>query len=254
MSDALPSSLQPVLTSDYPIRPRLLFLLQRREGVAPQAFEQALRRCREKFPAAVEARSVIARAGAAIAEEQQFIDRAFGALPVTPVDGYLAIDLESYEPGPADFQRLFAIAADCLTPARDVIDAAGSTAYAGIANLPIPGYAPLSMILILDRAAHLSLEQYNRWWVHHGHDHRQTNLGQAGYHQLHIAPEYNSAAAEAAGVSTSEQCIIDMMYLGSRKAAFSPGDPESAETKRISAEIGEHVGYGQVRGSFFREL
>lgn len=255
MSNTLPSSLQPVLASSYPIRPRLLFLLQRQSGVTSQQFAQALSRCRQQFPAdAVGAGSVVARAGIGLEEEQSFIGQIFGGAPVKSLDAYLTLDLESYEPSVADFERLIGLARTCLEPAAGLIDGAASTVFVGVANLAIPGYAPLAMILNLNRAPHHSLEDYNSWWVHHGDDHRITNPGQVGYHQLHSVPEYNAAAAKAAGVSVSELCIIDMMYLGSKQHAVSAGDPDSAETQRVSAEIGQNVAFGTIRGSFFREL
>lgn len=254
MSDSLPAALAPVGASAYPRRPRLLFLLKRRPEVDQDQFEKALERCRRQFPAAVAADSVIVRAAAALQAEQQFICEMFGGAPVALIDGYVTVDLESYDPAPADFERLFSIATTCLAPLADVIDHSGTVAYAGVANLAIPGYAPLSMVLILDKADHLTLEQYHSWWVRHGDDHRRTFPDQAGYHQLHSAPEYSARAAEAAGVSTSDQCIIDMMYLGSRQAATGPGNPDQQDADRISAEIGSHVGFGNVRGSLFREL
>lgn len=254
MSNTLPSLLQPVLASNYPLRPRLLFLLQRQSGATVEQFEQALIRCREQFPAAVSAGSIIARAGIRIEEEQVFIGKIFQGAPVAPIDGYLALDLESYVPNDADFERLLDLARTCLEPASGVIDLPQSTVYAGIVNLAIPGYAPIAMILILNHAAHLTQLQYNEWWVHHGDDHRQMNRGQAGYHQLHSAPEYNDLAAKASGASASEQRIIDMMYLGDIKHAVSAGDPDSADTQRVGAEIGQHVGFSGLRGSFFREL
>lgn len=255
MSNTLPPLLQPVLASNYPLRPRLLFLLQRQAGATVEQFEQALTRCRRQFPAdAVATGAVIARAGIRIEEEQAFIGKIFRGAPVAPIDGYLALDLESYAPSDADFERLIALAKTALEPASGVIDLPQSTVYAGIVNLAIPGYAPIAMILLLNHAAHLTQLQYNEWWVHHGDDHRQMNRGQVGYHQLHSAPEYNDRAAQASGAKASEQRIIDMMYLGDIKYAVSAGDPESPDTKRVGAEIGQHVGFNGLRGSFFREL
>lgn len=247
----------PVFKSPYPYRPRLLFVLQRRADVSPDAFTQALRDWRRRKEFAVEAGSIIARAGAAIVAEQEIIVGRFraGGIEVTPLDGYVSLDMESYDPTPADFDTLLKAANGCLDVLAGVINPAESMAFAGIANLVIPGFAPISMILILNRAKGLSLKQYNGWWVRHGDDHRRMNPAQVGYHQLHIAPEFNTLAAKSAGVATTDRCIIDHMYLRRPSDGFSDtDDPSSEENHSLWADIYAHVSMAAVSGSFMQEL
>lgn len=257
MTIAIPAALQPVLGSIYPHRPRVLYILRKRAGASREAFAGALRGWRESWGYAVAPGSIAARAGAAMVEEQQQIDGRFGAggMEVTAFDGYVSLDLECYEPGAEDFARLFDTAKGCLDSLAEVADLAQSVALAGVANLVIPGGGPMSMILVLDRLPSLSLEEYNAWWVHHADDHRRFNPAQTGYHQLHIAPEFNEAAARAAGTTTMPQCIIDIMYLGHLRDAFpKPGERSEAESKALNADIGKHVSFAGVSGSFFQEL
>ncbi len=250
----IPNALMPALKSRYLHRPRALFVLRRRPNVSHEAFEQALRdwRLQKKFGA-----SIIVQAGAARVEDQEFISGRFrlGGINVTPLDGYISLDVESYDPTPADFETLFKATEGCLDTLANVIDPAESIAFAGVANMVIPGIAPISMILILDRVKGLTLEQYNEWWATpHGDDHRRLNLTQIGYYQIHVAPEFNALAAKAAGVATTERCIVDIMYLARLKDAFSNLDPASEEARAFNIDIGAHVSMATVSGSFMQEL
>lgn len=254
MSLTIPNALQPALTSRYLHRPRALFVLRRRADVSRETFEQALCdwRREQKFEA-----GIIVHAGAAKVEDQEFLSGRFrlGGINVTALDGYVSLDVDNFEPTPADFEKLFKATEGCLGALCKVIDPAESIAFAGVVNLVIPGDAPISMILILDRVKGLTLEQYNQWWVDpHGDDHRRLNLTQIGYHQIHVAPEFNALAAKAAGVSTTERCIIDIMYLARLKDAFSNLDPKSEEARAFNADIGAHVSMATVSGSFMQEV
>jgi hypothetical protein len=258
MSLTIPKALEPALTSQYPHRPRVLFVLRRRPEASTAAFEQALSDWRRLWnaDADVDFGAIFARAGAAEVDAQASLDEQFRAsgAEVSAIDGYVSLDLECYEPGPDDFARLFKAAEGCLDTLLHVVDPAESIALAGVANLTIPGFAPLSLILLLDRLPALSVEQYNEWWVRHGADHRRTNLAQAGYHQLHVAPEFNALVARATGTVVTDRCVIDVMYLGSLGDAI-PSDPPSGDAARELAEdIGAHVSFTAVSGSFMREL
>jgi hypothetical protein len=253
----LPDTLMPVLESPYPHRPRLLFLLKRRQDVSHEIFEQALGDWRRQRQGDVGFGSVVARAGVAIPGEQELINARFraGGTEVTTIDAYVSLDLESYEPTAADFETLISAPDGCFDALGEAINPAESVAFAGIANLVIPGVAPLAMILLLDRAQRLSIAQYNEWWVRHGDDHRRLNPAQVGYHQLHIAPELNALAAAAAGVSTTDQCVIDVMYLGRLRDAFPRvGNRSKEEERALAADIGAHVSMATVSGSFLREV
>jgi hypothetical protein len=255
----LPAALLPVLKSPYPHRPRLLFLLKRRQDVSHETFEQALLDWRRQRQVDVGFGGVAVRAGVVIPEEQELINARFraGGTEVKTIDAYVSLDLESYEPTAADFETLISASGGCFGVLTDSINPAESVAFAGIANLVIPGVAPRAMILLLDRAQGLSIEQYNEWWVRHGDDHRRLNPAQVGYHQLHVAPELNAAAAAAAavGVSTTDQCVIDVMYLGRLRDAFpTVGNRSREEERALSADIAAHVSMATVTGSFMREL
>lgn len=257
MSITIPDTLDPVRNSRYPHRPRVLFLLRRRPDSSAEAFERAVRMWRTEREQGFGFGSITARAGVAMQEEQEAISGLFrrSGTEVVPIDGYVSFDLQSYAPAAADFEMIFQAAEGCLDTLRDVIVPAESIAYAGIANLVIPGVAPTSMILILNRTERISLKEYNEWWVRHADDHRQDNPGQAGYHQLHIDPGLNAMAARAAGVSTSDCCIVDMMYVGRIESAFSRGAGRSAEeARRLSADITAHVSRASVSGSFMKEV
>lgn len=257
MSLTIPAALQPVLGSKYPHRPRLMFILRKAEGVSHAAFTQALGAWRQQWGFAVEFGSIIARAGAAMLAEQEQINSRFGAggLVVQPYDGYASLDLECYAPTEADFERLLGIAKGCLDTLDAVIDKPGTVALAGVSNMVIPGAAPLSMILVLDRPESLTLEEYNTWWVHHADDHRRFNPAQVGYYQMHITKEFNEAAAQAAGVGTMKQCVIDFMCLGDLADAFpKPGGRTEEEGRALSADIAKHVSFASVSGSFFKEV
>ena len=250
----IPNALAPVMTSQYLHRPRALFVLRRRPDVSQKAFEQALCdwRRQKKFGA-----GIIAQAGAAMVEDQEIINGFFrpGGVEVMAIDGYVSLDVASYDPIPSDFETLLKAADGCLDTLKDVIVPAESIAYAGISNLGIPGVAPISMIMILDRVKGLTLEQYNEWWATpHGDDHRRLNLTQIGYYQIHVAPEFNALAAKAAGVATTERCIVDIMYLARLKDAFSNLDPASEEARAFNIDIGAHVSMATVSGSFMQEL
>jgi hypothetical protein len=253
----LPDALLPVLESPYPHRPRLLFLLKRRPAVSRETFEQALRDWRRQRHVNVGFGGVVVRAGVVIPEDQELISARFraGGTEVTTLDAYVSFDLESYEPTAADFETLISASEGFSSALGNAIDSAESVAFAGIANLVIPGVAPLAMILLLDRTEGLSVEQYNEWWVRHGDDHRRLNPAQVGYHQLHIAPELNALAAAAAGVSTTDQCVIDVMYLGRLRDAFPRvGNRSKEEERALAADIGAHVSMATVSGSFLREV
>ncbi|WP_405182710.1 hypothetical protein OG225_17720 [Nocardia sp. NBC_01377] len=257
MTSSIPSSLEPVLKSRYPHRPRVLFVLRRRPGASPEAFEQALGDWRRRWEFGVAPGTIIARAGVAIAEMQDDLDKQFQAsgAEVTAIDGYVSLDLEIFDPTPADFETLFKAAAGCLEPLIDVVDLAESVTLAGVANLTIPGFAPTSMILILDRVPELSVEQYNEWWVRHGDDHRRANPAQVGYHQLHIAPEFNALVADSTGTAVTGQCVIDIMYLGHTRDGFpAAADPSSGDARVLADDIGAHVSFASVKGSFIREI
>jgi hypothetical protein len=252
-----PDELLPVLQSPYPHRPRLLFLLRRQADVSREAFQQALRDWRRQRHFHVEFGSLVVRAGVAMVEEQELLRARFqaGGAEVTAFDAYASFDLESYDPSLADFEALTKAADGCFDSLGSKIDRAESIAFAGIANLVIPGVAPLSMILLLDRTPGLSIEQYNEWWVRHGHDHRRLNPTQVGYHQVHVAPELNALVAEAAGVQTTDRCVIDLMYLGHLGDAFPPrGDRSRDEERALATDIAAHVSMASVSGSFMREL
>lgn len=255
MSITIPDALTPALNSKYPHRPRIQFILRRHPEATREAFEQALGNWRRAREFNVQFGSIIARAGAAIPEEQAFISGFFRGLAVSPLDGYISLDIESYEPSAADFATLLKAAEGCLDSLAEVIDPSESVAYAGVANLVIPGVAPLSLILILDRAKGLSVAQYNEWWAHHADDHRRLNPAQVGYHQLHSAPELNAAAAKAAGVATPERCVFDFMCIAQPADAFPVNsDRTEEEARALSADIGAHVSFAAVSGSFMREL
>ena len=244
----IPAALAPVMKSRYLHRPRALFVLKRRPDVSPKAFEQALRdwKQQKKFGA-----GIIVQAGAAMVEDQEIISGFFraGGIEAMVIDGYVSLDVANFDPTPADFDTLFKAAEGCLDTLMGVIVPAESIAFAGISNLAIPGVAPISMIMILDRATGLTIERYNEWWIPHGDDHRRVNPTQIGYHQLHIAPEFNAVAAKAAGVSTTDRCIIDHMYLARLKDAFFEGNPLD-----YFPDMLDFVSMATVSSSFMREL
>lgn len=257
MQLSLPETLQPALGSIYPRRPRILYLLRRRPDAAREAFEVAVGEWRQAWPHGVAAGALIARAGVAITEREEDVTSRFrpAGTEVVPIDGYVSLDLESYAPTAADFKVLFHAAHGCLDALDAVVDRAGTIALAGVASLPIPGYAPHSMILLLDRVPSLSRLQYNQWWVRHGDDHRRGFPAQAGYHQLHTDPAFNARAAEVAGTSTTDMCITDLMYIGDLDDAFaSVIDPNSTDGQAIGADIGSHVSVAKVTGSLFKEV
>ncbi|MFZ2997917.1 hypothetical protein [Sphingobium sp.] len=253
---ALPETLLPALGSQYPSRPRIIYLLSKRHEASAEAFAAAVGAWRRAQSFGVEAGAVIARAGVAIAERDDVAAR-FGPAgsEVTGIDGYVSLELESYAASEADFDALFAAVQGCLDPLDAVVDRAASIALAGVGLLPIPGYAPLSMILVLDRPAGMTHLQYNTWWVHHGFDHRRGFPAQAGYHQLHNDPAFNARAAQAAGTTTTDMCITDIMYLGDLGDAFaSVIDRNSEDGRAVSADIGAHVSVTKVLGSLFQEV
>jgi hypothetical protein len=256
MSLSIPAALKPALTSKYPHRPRVLFVLRRRAETSQATFERALRDWRRQRIVDVDFGAVIARAGAAMVDLQGDLGEQFRAsgADVTAVDGYVSLDLECYEPTGDDFATLFTAAEGCLRSLRHVIDPSESIALAGVANLTIPGFAPLSLILLLDRLPGLSVEQYNQWWVRHGEDHRRSNLAQAGYHQLHVAPEFNALIADRTGTATTDRCVIDVMYLSKPGDAIPSDPPCGDEARELAADIGAHVAFASVSGSFMREL
>lgn len=257
MALTIPETLEPVLGSIYPLRPRLLYLLRKRATASPEALETALAQWRRDQPYGVATGGQLARAGVAIAERQQDVDGRFrpAGAEVTPVDGYISIDLEIYAPAATDFERLLDLANGVLHSLDVVVDRKQSIALAGIASLPIPGFAPFSMILHLDRPTSLTWLQYNTWWVHHGDDHRAAFPTQAGYHQLHTDPGFNTRAAQAAGTSTSDLCITDIMYLGDLKDAFANMmDKASENARRVQAEISANVAFTKVIGGLFKEV
>ncbi len=253
---ALPETLLPALASQYPSRPRIIYLLNKRPEASREDFEAAIGKWRRAQPIGVEAGSLLARAGVAIVERDDVAARfLLAGSEVTAIDGYVSLELESYAATEADFDTLFAAAQDCLAPLDGVVDTATSIALAGVGLLPIPGYAPLSMILLLDRPATLSHLEYNTWWVHHGFDHRRGFPAQAGYHQLHNDPAFNARAAQAAGTTTTDMCITDIMYLGDLDDAFASVIDRTCEDGRaVSADIGAHVSVAKVSGSLFREV
>ena len=244
----IPNALAPVMTSQYLHRPRALFVLRRRPDVSQKTFEQALSdwRRQKKFGA-----GIIAQAGAAMVEDQEIINGFFrpGGVEVMAIDGYVSLDVASYDPIPSDFETLLKAADGCLDTLKDVIVPAESIAYAGISNLGIPGVAPISMIMILDRVKGLTNERYNEWWIRHADDHRRVNPTQLGYYQLHVAPEFNAVAAKAAGVSTTDHCIIDHMHLLRLQDAFPQGNP-----LEIFPDMFDYVSRATVSSSFMREL
>lgn len=257
MTVTIPAALQPVLGSKYPHRPRILYLLKRQVGVSDDAFEAALRGWRQQWSYDVSFGSLVARAGVGMADQQEVISARFraGGIEVQPYDGYVSLDLECYAPSEADFDRLFGIAKGCLDLLDGVIDKVGTLAVAGVTNMVIPGCGPLSMILELDRVQSFTLEEYNHWWVHHGDDHRRFNPAQLGYNQLHNAPEFNALAAAAAGVSTTPLCVFDIMYLADVHDGFpKPGGRSEEEARAMSMEIGQHVSFAAVNGSYFKEV
>ena len=73
--------------------------------------------------------------------------------------------------------------------------------------------------------------------------------------QLHNAPEFNKLAADAAGVTTTTQCVVDIMYLADVDDGFpKPGGRSEEEARAVSIEIGTHVSFAAASGSYFREL
>lgn len=255
----IPADLAPALGSRYPHRPRVLYLLRRRPEVGAEALEQALTRWRAERPSGVVAGSLLARAGIATDERQEDISGRFLAagpdVEFTAYDGYVSLDLESFAPIADDFESLLAAAKGVLDSLDDVVDRSASVALAGVVNLVIGGHGPLAMVLQLDRAPHLSVEQFNEWWMRHGDDHRRWFLGQVGYHQLHIAPELNVRAAEAAGTATTDLCVTDIMYLGDLDDAFaSTIDRSSEDAKVLSADIAANTSMARSGGTFFREV
>lgn len=252
----IPNALKPALASRYPHRPRVLFVLKRRPEASQASFEGALCDWRRQWNANVDFGAVIARAGAAKVDSQGDLDEQFRAsgAEVTAIDGYVSLDLECYEPTADDFATLLNAAEGCLDTLGHVINPAGSVAFAGVSNLTIPGFAPLSLILLLDRRSGLSVEQYNEWWVRHGDDHRRTNLAQAGYHQLHVAPEFNALVADTTGTAVTDRCVIDVMYLGRLSDAIPSDPPSGDDARELAEDIGAHVSLASVSGSFMREL
>ncbi|WP_072801615.1 hypothetical protein [Rhodococcoides yunnanense] len=257
MSLNIPTELNPVLGNRYPHRPRILFVLRKKSSASKEAFEQALTTWRSERPSGVSIGSLSARAGVQVEERQEDVSGRFrpAGVEVTSWDGYVSLDLENFDPKDTDFESLLAASTGALDSLDDVVDRSASLTLFGVANLVIPGGGPYSMLLILDRKDHLSIEEFNDWWIRHGNDHRKAYVGQAGYHQLHIAPEFNKLAAEASGTSTTDLCIIDLMYLADLDDAFAntfePGGPEA---KAMSADVAGNVSMAEVGGSLFREV
>lgn len=257
MSLTIPAALEPVLGNIYPHRPRVLYILKKRADVNDTDFAAALHAWRCQWPVEIGFGSVVVRAGAAMMDQQEVISGRFraGGIEVSPYDGYVSLDLECYAPTATDFERLFDLAKGCLHSLEGVIDKAATIAFGGVTNMVIPGNGPLTMILVLDRVDGLSLEDYNAWWVHHSDDHRRFNPAQLGYNQLHNAPEFNALAAQAAGVTTTTLCVVDIMYLADVHDGFpKPGGRSAEDARAMSVEIGTHVSFATVCGSYFNEL
>ena len=72
---------------------------------------------------------------------------------------------------------------------------------------------------------------------------------------MHSDPGFSARAASAAGTTTTDLCINDIMYLGDLNDAFaSVLDRSSDEGRRVGAEIGANVSVANVIGSLFREV
>ena len=80
------------------------------------------------------------------------------------------------------------------------------------------------------------------------------NPGQVGYHQLHVAREFNDRAAKGAGVSVTDRCIIDIMYLGRLQDAFGKEEMTPEESRLLWADIHAHVSMAAVSGTLMQEV
>jgi hypothetical protein len=255
---AIPAALTPALEGPYSHRPRVAYILRRKPEASAEAFAKGLAEWRREHDNGVGVGAISARAGAAIPDAHDRLVAIFGdfADRVTSIDGYVSLDLESYEPSPEDFDVLFEAAGGCLNALADVVDPTESFAAAGVANLVIPGVGPFSRILMLERKEGLTMQEYYEWWVEHAADERLLNPSRLGYHQLYHHPDLNAIAARVAGTAAWGEGQMAMAYVSSLEDVPPPARYRASEEQlqEYRESVSSKVDFSNVLGSYMREL
>jgi hypothetical protein len=229
----LPPTLVPARESRFPCKWRALFGLYAAPGVDLAAFEEGL----TGWAHAQERETGHwSRAGVRIAGSEPLLQEAIGDRVgelIEPLDGYLSVDIEHYEPTDGDLVTLLEAVGNLAAGMDGFVDVARSFAMAGLANLVLAGEGPMSMMLMCAHQPEVDPADTNAWWCSFGDVVRMgVSRHMLGYHQVQCDGELSAQAAAASGFATTTFDLGDLVYLTdvevfvAANAAHPPsGDP-----------------------------
>jgi hypothetical protein len=236
----LPPTLAPALQSRFPCKWRALFGLYAAPGLDPTAFEAGL----TSWARSTSGRLGLGmRAGVRIAGSEPLLQEAIGGRVgevIAPLDGYLTVDVEQYEPTEDDFLALLGAIRRLAHEMDGLVDPSRSFAMAGLANLVLPGEGPTSMILMCAHRPGVEPVDTNAWWCSFGDVVRRgVSRHMLGYHQVQCDADLSAQAAAASGFAPTAFDLGDLVYLTdvdafvTANAAHPPsGDPGPPMSQR----------------------
>jgi hypothetical protein len=255
--DGIPATLVPALRSRFPCKWRALFGLYAEMGADHEAFESELTNwCRSRE----RARGHWARAGVRIPGSEPLLQEAIGARVgevISPLDGYLAIDIEHYTPTDGDFLALLDVVGELASGLPGVVDTTRSFAMAGLANLVLAGEGPESMMLMCAHHPAVEPAATNAWWCSFGDVVRGgVSSHMLGYHQVQCDAERSERIAAASGLAPTAFDLGDLVYLTDVESfvAANAAHPPSGDPGPPMNQRDDFISFEGSVGAFCRTI
>ncbi len=249
-ASSLPDVLAPAAQSRFRHRARALLGLFAAPGVSLDALRTALidwQRGRSAQP------RELLRVGVRIAGTEGDLQESVGSYfgeTITPLDGFVTVDVDVDQPGLAELDALVARLESIGDQLAGVVDRERSFAMAGLVNLVLAGDGPFAMILMCTHHPDVELVDAHEWWCSFGEVKHAAGQGHTiGYHQVQCDPELSSRAARAAGLSTTPFDLGDLVYLRVVDEFVAAARPQAGPAVDPGPPVNQRDDFITFRGS-----
>jgi hypothetical protein len=216
-ASSLPDVLAPAAHSPFQHRARALLGFFAAPGTSLDALKAGLIDWQELRSAQKQQTGELLRVGVRIAGTEEDLQESVGSYfgeTITPLDGFVTVDVDIDQPGRPELDALVARLESVGDQLAGVVDLERSFVMAGLVNLVLPDDGPFAMMLMCTHHPDVELADAHAWWCAFGEVMHAAGQGHTlGYHQVQCDPELSSRAAGAAGLATTSFDLGDLVYL-----------------------------------------
>ena len=252
-ASSLPEVLMPAAQSRFRYRARALLGLFAAPDVSLDALRSGLIEWQRGRSAEEQLPRELLRVGVRMAGTERALQESVGSYfgeTITPLDGFVTVDVDVDQPGLVELDALVARLEDVGDQLAGVVDRERSFATAGLVNLVLADDGPFAMILMCTHHPDVELVDAHAWWCSFGEViHAAGSSHTIGYHQVQCEPQLSIRAARAAGLSTTSFDLGDLVYLRAIDEFVAAARPQAGPAVDPGPPVNRRDDFITFRGS-----